>query len=118
MPEKSRSRSKRASSPAAPAAGESAVDRLVHEKSRLAILCALVTHEALTFRELKTMLNTTDGNMSLHARKLEDAGYVACEKRFEGRVPQTRYSITEHGREALRKYVDHLKSILDATRRS
>jgi DNA-binding HxlR family transcriptional regulator len=90
------------------------LDRLIHERLRLGIVSALAATEQLTFNELKRLLNTTDGNLSVHARKLEDAEYVACEKSFEGRVPRTSYRLTPAGRRALEKYVTHMEAILKA----
>jgi DNA-binding MarR family transcriptional regulator len=90
------------------------LDRLIHERLRLGIVSALAATEQLTFNDLKRLLNTTDGNLSVHARKLEDAEYVACEKSFEGRVPRTSYRLTPAGRRALEKYVTHMEAILKA----
>lgn len=92
------------------------VDRLIHERVRLAIVSSLAVNPALSFNELKDLLETTDGNLSVHARKLEEAGYITCHKRFEGRVPRTEYSITESGRSALRKYLDHMEALIRAVR--
>lgn len=92
------------------------VDRLIHERVRLAIVSSLAVNPALSFNELKDLLETTDGNLSVHARKLEEAGYITCHKRFEGRVPRTEYSITEAGRGALRKYLDHMEALIRAVR--
>src|SRR6184192_1049199 len=80
------------------------LDRLVHERLRLGILSALAVNESLTFNELKKLLDTTDGNLSVHARKLEEAGYIGCQKSFEGRMPKTEYRLTEEGSQALTKY--------------
>jgi DNA-binding transcriptional ArsR family regulator len=88
------------------------LDRLIHERTRLAIVSALAADEILTFAELKVLLRTTDGNLSVHARKLEDAGYVACRKTFEGRVPRTSYQLTGSGRKAFEKYLDHLEAVI------
>lgn len=88
------------------------LDRLIHERVRLAIVCALAVNPTLTFNELKRILKTTDGNLSVHARKLEDAGYVACKKSFEGRTPKTEYRLTQPGRRALEKYLGHMESII------
>ncbi|MFI5229572.1 MAG: winged helix-turn-helix domain-containing protein [Gemmatimonadales bacterium] len=98
----------------ADASGE--LDRLIHERMRLGILSALAVNESLTFNDLKKLLQTTDGNLSVHARKLEEAGYVACTKSFEGRVPKTEYAITATGRRALERYLDHMEAIIRATR--
>ena len=92
------------------------LDRLIHERLRLGIISALAVNERLTFNDLKRMLQTTDGNLSVHARKLEDAQYVACEKTFEGRIPRTEYRLTAAGRRALEKYLAHMESIIRAVR--
>ena len=92
------------------------LDRLVHERLRLGILSALSVNESLTFNELKKLLDTTDGNLSVHARKLEEAEYVVCQKTFEGRVPRTEYRLTPAGRRALEKYVSHMEAILRAVK--
>lgn len=93
-----------------------ALDRLIHERLRLGIVSALAANDRLTFNELKHLLQTTDGNLSVHARKLEDAAYVACEKTFEGRVPRTVYRLTAAGRRALDKYVAHMEAIINAVK--
>jgi DNA-binding MarR family transcriptional regulator len=92
------------------------LDRLVHERLRLGILSALSVNESLTFNELKKLLDTTDGNLSVHARKLEEAGYVNCHKAFEGRVPRTDYKLTASGRRALERYLDHMEALIQAMR--
>ena len=92
------------------------LDRLIHERVRLGIVSALAVNDALTFSELKTLLKTTDGNLSVHARKLEGAQYVTCTKSFAGRVPQTRYRLTATGRRALERYLDHMEALIRATR--
>ena len=92
------------------------LDRLIHERLRLGIVSALAGNERLTFNDLKRLLQTTDGNLSVHARKLEDAQYIACEKTFEGRVPRTEYRLTAAGRRALEKYISHMESIIKAVR--
>ena len=92
------------------------LDRLIHERMRLGIVSALAANESLTFNELKGLLQTTDGNLSVHARKLEEAGYIACMKSFEGRVPKTEYTITPAGRRALERYLDHMEALIRATR--
>jgi len=92
------------------------LDRLIHERLRLGIISALAVNERLTFNDLKRLLQTTDGNLSVHARKLEDAQYIACEKRFEERVPRTEYHLTAAGRRALEKYLAHMESIIKAAR--
>jgi len=89
-----------------------ALDRLIHERVRLAIVSALAVHESLTFNELKTLLETSDGNVSVHARKLEDAGYLTCTKGFEGRVPRTEYRLTADGRDALERYLSHMEALI------
>ncbi len=93
------------------------LDRVIHERMRLAIVSALAANESLSFRELKSLLQATDGNLSVHARKLEDAGYVACDKSFEGRVPKTEYTLTAEGRRAFGKYIDHLEALVRNVRR-
>lgn len=92
------------------------IDRLIHERIRLGIISALAANASLTFNELKRLLNTTDGNLSVHARKLEDAGYIACSKSFEGRMPRTAYSLTAAGRKALEKYLNHMEALIEAMR--
>jgi DNA-binding HxlR family transcriptional regulator len=91
-------------------------DRLVHERLRLGILSALAVNETLAFNELKKLLDTTDGNLSVHARKLEEAGYISCSKSFEGRMPKTEYRITVPGRRALERYLDHMESLIQVMR--
>lgn len=91
-------------------------DRLVHERLRLGILSALAVNESLTFVELKRLLDTSDGNLSVHARKLEEAGYVAVAKSFDGRIPRTDYRLTAAGRRALDRYLDHMEALIQATR--
>lgn len=97
-------------------AGAQKLDRLVHERLRLGILSALSVNEALAFNELKKLLDTTDGNLSVHARKLEEAGYISCSKSFEGRMPKTEYRITLGGRRALERYLDHMEALIQAMR--
>jgi len=92
------------------------LDRTIHEKTRLAILSALAVNPSLTFNELKEILNTTDGNVSVHARKLEEANFVSCRKGFEGRVPRTEYALTAAGRRAFEKYLNHMESLIKAAR--
>ena len=94
------------------------LDRIVHERVRLAIVSALAVNEAMTFADLKALLSTTDGNLSVHARKLEDAGYVLCTKGFDGRVPRTEYRLAGAGRRALEKYLAHMEALIRATRRA
>jgi DNA-binding transcriptional ArsR family regulator len=91
-------------------------DRLIHEKTRLAIVSALAVNPTLTFNEMKAILETTDGNVSVHTRKLEEAGYVSCKKSFEGRMPKTEYALTAAGRRALEKYLGHMEALIKATR--
>src|SRR5437660_10734339 len=100
----------------APAASAPKLDRLIHERLRLGILSALSVNESLTFNELKKLLDSTDGNLSVHARKLEEAGYVACAKSFQGRVPRTDYRLTAAGRRALERYLDHMEALIQAMR--
>ena len=92
------------------------LDRVIHEKTRLAMISALAVNPTLTFNELKAVLKTTDGNVSVHARKLEDAKYISCTKSFEGRVPRTEYKLTTAGRRALERYLDHMEALIRATR--
>ena len=92
------------------------LDRLIHERLRLGIISALAVNERLTFNDLKRLLQTTDGNLSVHARKLEEAQYVSCEKSFEGRMPRTEYKLTAAGRRALERYLTHMESIIKAVR--
>jgi DNA-binding MarR family transcriptional regulator len=91
-------------------------DRLIHERMRLGIVSALAANPSLTFNELKKLLRTTDGNLSVHARKLEEANYVACTKSFEGRMPRTEYRLTAAGRRAFEKYLDHMEALIQAMR--
>lgn len=100
----------------APAPHVPELDRIIHERIRLAIVSALAANESLTFTQLKKLLDTTDGNLSIHSRKLEDAGYIACEKYFEGRVPKTEFRLTAAGRKALNQYLDHMEALIKAMR--
>ena len=100
----------------APRKAAQALDRLIHERLRLGMVSALAVNERLTFTELRSLLRTTDGNLSVHARKLEDAGYVACTKGFDGRLPRTEYRLTAVGRRALDRYLGHMEAIIRATR--
>lgn len=100
----------------APAEGPLALDRLIHERLRLGILSALAVNESLSFQDLKKLMQTTDGNLSVHARKLEEAAYITCHKSFEGRVPKTEYAITPVGRRALERYLDHMEALIRTTR--
>jgi DNA-binding MarR family transcriptional regulator len=93
-----------------------ALDRLIHERLRLGIVSALAVNESLSFGDLKKLLHTSDGNLSVHARKLEEAEYVACTKSFEGRLPRTEYRLTAAGRRALERYLDHMEALIRATR--
>ena len=93
------------------------LDRLVHERMRLAMLSALMVNERLSFNQLKGLLETTDGNLSVHARKLEEGGYVSCHKHFAGRVPRTDYRITAAGRRALEQYLEEMEELIRTTRR-
>lgn len=95
-----------------------ALDRVIHERMRLAIVSALAVNATLSFTELKALLKTTDGNLSVHARKLENAGYVACSKSFEGRLPRTDYRLTAAGRRALEHYLSHMEALIEATRKA
>jgi DNA-binding MarR family transcriptional regulator len=92
------------------------LDRLIHERLRLGIVSALAVNERLTFNDLKSLLRTTDGNLSVHARKLEDAQYISCDKSFEGRIPRTEYRITAAGRKAFEKYLAHMEAIIKAAK--
>ena len=92
------------------------LDRLIHERMRLGIVSALAASPALSFNELKRLLKTTDGNLSVHARKLEEARYIACVKSFQGRIPRTEYRLTDLGRRALTRYLDHMEALIKATR--
>ena len=92
------------------------LDRIIHERMRLGIVSALAVNESLTFNELKRLLQTTDGNLSVHARRLEEAEYVECTKRFEGRMPKTEYRITPLGRKAFERYLAHMEALVHAMR--
>ena len=94
------------------------LDRLIHERLRLGIISALAANESLTFSDLKNLMNTTDGNLSVHARKLEEAGYISCTKFFEGRLPKTEYKLTAAGRSALENYISHMESLIKQMRNS
>ena len=93
------------------------LDKTIHERMRLGIVSALAANEKMSFSDLKTLLNTTDGNVSVHARKLEDAGYLECSKSFNGRVPLTEYRITSAGRAALAKYLNHMEALINAMKK-
>ena len=92
------------------------LDRLIHERLRLGIVSALAANETLTFNDLKSLMNTTDGNLSVHARKLEDAGYITCTKFFDGRVPKTEYKLSAAGRRALESYLNHMETLIQQMR--
>lgn len=92
------------------------LDRLIYEPIRLRIVSALAVNPSLTFNELKKLLDTTDGNLSVHARKLEEASYIVCSKSFEGRMPKTQYRLTDPGRKALEKYLNHMEALIQAIR--
>src|SRR5260221_9596293 len=92
------------------------LDRLIHERLRLGIISALAVNDRLSFNDLKALLQTTDGNLSVHARKLEDAQYIACDKTFENRMPRTEYRLTAAGRRALEKYLVHMEALIKAVR--
>lgn len=94
------------------------LDRLIHERLRLGIISALAANESLTFSDLKNLMNITDGNLSVHARKLEDAGYIACSKYFDGRLPKTEYKLTPAGRRALENYLSHMETLIQQMRKS
>lgn len=104
--------------PATEATAETPVqlNRLIHERLRLGIVSALAVNESLSFNDLKRLMQTTDGNLSVHARKLEDAHYIHCSKSFEGRVPRTEYRLTAIGRRALERYLNHMEALIHATR--
>jgi DNA-binding HxlR family transcriptional regulator len=102
--------------PAASQPVSASLDRLIHERIRLGIVSALAVNRSLTFNELKALLKTTDGNLSVHARKLEEADYIVCTKSFDGRLPKTEYRLTSGGRKALERYLDHMEALIRATR--
>ncbi len=118
-----KSNSAKAAAPAPPAAqimrvvSAPVTDQLIHERVRLAIVSSLAVNPSLTFSDLKRLLDITDGNLSIHARKLEEAGYVDCEKSFEARIPRTTFRLTEKGRAALVRYLDHMELLIQAARR-
>jgi DNA-binding transcriptional ArsR family regulator len=97
---------------------ESGFDRLIYERVRLGIMSALAMNERLTFNELKSLFDVSDGNLGAHARKLEEAGYVVCTKSFEGRRPKSEYCITHVGKKALLRYLEHIEAVIKATRRA
>jgi len=92
------------------------LDRIIHERMRLGIVSALAVNDSLTFNELKRLLQTTDGNLSVHARRLEEAKYVDCSKSFEGRMPRTEYRLTAAGRKAFERYLDHMEALIHSLR--
>ena len=92
------------------------LDRLIHERLRLGIVSALAANDSLTFSDLKSLMNITDGNLSVHARKLEEAGYITCTKYFEGRLPKTEYKLTAAGRRALENYLGHMETLIQQMR--
>ncbi len=100
----------------APETGPPDLDRLIHERIRLGIVSALAVNRSLTFNELKALLKTTDGNLSVHARKLEEADYIVCTKSFDGRLPKTEYRLSAAGRKALERYLNHMEALIRATR--
>jgi DNA-binding transcriptional ArsR family regulator len=93
------------------------LDRLIHERLRLGIVSALAGASSLSFVELRAIVGATDGNLSIHARRLEEAGYISCHKGFDGRVPRTEFRLTDNGRRALRRYLDHLEALIESTRK-
>ena len=99
-----------------PESRATSLDRVIHERMRLAIVSALAVNESLTFNDLKRLLETTDGNLSVHARKLEDARYISCEKSFQGRMPKTEYRLTAAGRKAFEKYISNMESLIKAVK--
>lgn len=109
-------RRRKAVEPVAPEPRPERLDELIHQRTRLAILSALAAHDRLSFNDLKAVLDITDGNLSVHARKLEDAGYLRCTKRFRGRTPLTEYALTAAGRRALDDYLSHMEAIIAAAR--
>ena len=115
-----RARDREAALPTAPNPSKETVpadlDRLIHERVRLGIVSALAVNRSLTFNELKAMLKTTDGNLSVHARKLEEADYVVCTKSFDGRLPKTEFRLAASGRKALERYLNHMEALIRATR--
>ena len=105
-----------AAAESSPHGATAALDRLIHERLRLGIVSALAVNRSLTFSELKELLKTSDGNLSVHARKLEEADYITCAKYFEGRTPKTEYRLTATGRRALERYLGHMESVICAAR--
>ena len=115
-PERSDAAAERAKRPATTETQATNLDRVIHERTRLALISALAVNASLTFNDLKGLLRVTDGNLSVHARKLEDAGYVECTKSFNGRVPKTEYRLSAAGKRALEKYLDHMEALIRVTR--
>ena len=109
-------KTRRKVAPVAPAAAAAGLDRVIHERARLGIVSALAANPALSFQDLKGLLGLTDGNLAVHSRRLEEAGYIACTKGFAGRVPRTEYRLTAAGRRALSAYLEHMESIIRAAR--
>ena len=109
-------RGENAATPAGGAASNLDLDRVIHERVRLAIVSALAVNSTLAFNDLKALLRITDGNLSVHARRLEEAGYVECTKSFQGRIPRTRFKLTAAGRRALERYLDHMEALIRVTR--
>ena len=97
--------------------GAQDLDRVIHERMRLGIVSALAANQTLTFNEMKRLLDTTDGNISVHARRLEEAGYISCTKSFDGRIPRTEYQLTPIGQLALEKYINHMEALLEAMKK-
>jgi DNA-binding HxlR family transcriptional regulator len=118
VPQKPIAEVQKAQTPAKEKSAAPNLDRLIHERLRLGIISALAANESLTFSDLKNLMNTTDGNLSVHARKLEEAGYISCTKFFEGRLPKTEYKLTAAGRSALQNYLSHMESLIKQMRNS
>jgi DNA-binding MarR family transcriptional regulator len=116
QPEKQRETKNEKRKTTGPEQRATSLDRVIHERMRLAIVSALAVNDTLTFTDLKRLLATTDGNLSVHARKLEDARYISCEKSFEGRMPKTEFRLTAAGRRAFEKYISHMESLIKAVR--
>ena len=117
VPEKPREKAREIREPEPHAPELPELDRLIHERIRLGIVSALATNDTLSFNDLKRVLKTTDGNLSVHARKLEEAGYISCSKFFEGRLPKTQYKLTAAGRSALENYLSHMESLIKQMRK-
>jgi DNA-binding HxlR family transcriptional regulator len=94
------------------------LDRLIHERTRLAIVSALAANKSLSFNDFKSLLEVSDGNLSTHARKLEEAGYIRCKKGYKGRLPYTEYSLTAAGKKALKQYIDHMEALINSMKNS